>query len=401
MSTPSWTDCRPEQDVESYSERSTERGKVFADAASRLDILIPPSTWAFLQVADLERVKLITQNEVSWKTMQLGTLASISSIVNDTLRLWKQRPEERRAEDTTPAPKRTHSRAFSDNASSPSRTHRSQHKISETRTRSGISLGAPGGSVRRDVMIAKRSKERDGDLCVISRMGAVQACHIYPWCAFESQNSDRVANFWEVLRMFWPEAKVDAWRAKIFHDNGTSYGTETVENMITFTATLHNFHTEGAFALRPVRITADKTQLELEFHWLKRHVRDARAMVDLRDLPMSSRGLKDSGHGQFLCFMDNGVPTQLVSGHRFIMTTDDPVNKPLPDPGLLELQWHLQRILAMSGGAGWKEDDSDDDDGSPPPEDFVQRWIEDTRNQTRGWRSSQDGSVGNDDGAYD
>lgn len=201
--------------------------------------------------------------------------------------------------------------------------------------------------------------------------------------------------------MFWPEAKVDAWRAKIFHDNGTSYGTETVENMITFTATLHNFHTEGAFALRPVRITADKTQLELEFHWLKRQVRDARAMVDLRDLPMSSRGLKDSGHGQFLCFMDNGVPTQLVSGHRFIMTTDDPVNKPLPDPGLLELQWHLQRILAMSGGAGWKEDDSDDDDGSPPPEDFVQRWIEDTRNQTRGWRSSQDGSVGNDDGAYD
>lgn len=169
-----------------------------------------------------------------------------------------------------------------------------------------------------------------------------------------------MTNFWKTLRFFGPTDKVDAWRAKIFLDNGTPYGTETVENMITFNATLHNFHCEGAFALRPVRITADKTQLELEFHWLKRQVRDSKVMVDLLELPMSSRDLKESGHGQFFCYLDNGVPTRLVSGQRFTMTTDDPVNKPLPDPGLLELQWHLQRILAMSGAAGWKEDEFDD-----------------------------------------
>ncbi|KAL1607695.1 hypothetical protein SLS60_002630 [Paraconiothyrium brasiliense] len=398
MSTPSWTDCCPEQDVERFSERSTERRQVFQDAATRLDTGISPSIWAFLQVADLERVKQITQNEFSWDTMTEDSISTYPSQAKDALRLWKQRPEERGTEDTTPAPKRTHSKAFSNNASSKSPSHRSQMPTSETRTRSGKPLGAPEGSVRRDVGIAKRSKERDGNLCVISGMSAAQACHIYPWCAFGAQSTDRVANFWGVLRLFWPKDKVDAWHAKIFHDNGTPNGTETVENMITFTATLNNFHTEGAFALRPVRITADKTQLELEFHWLKRQVRDSRATVDLSELPMSSRGLTDSGHGQYLCYLDNGVPTRIVSGKKFTMTTDDPVNKPLPDPGLLELQWHLQRILAMSGAAGWKEDDfDDDDDDSDPPEEFVQQWIEDTWDHRQNWGLSRDGSVDNGD----
>jgi hypothetical protein len=402
MSASSWNDCCPEQGAEGFSERSTERRQVFEDAASRLDTGIPPSMWAFLQVADLEHVKNFTHSEVSWNTVKEGQWSIHSSKSKDALRLWKQQPEEKEMDDTAPAPKRTHSKAFSNNASSQSQSHSSEIPASETRTRSGRPLGVPEGSVRRDVGIAKRSKERDGNLCVISGMGAAQACHIYPWCAFGAQSSNRVASFWSVLELFWPKDKVDAWRAKIFHNNGTPYGTETVENMITFTATLHNFHTEGAFALRPLRITADKTQLELEFHWLKRQVRDPRATVDLLELPMSSRGLLGSELGQHLCFMDNGVPTRLVSGKKFTMKTDDPVNKPLPDPGLLELQWHLQRIMAMSGAAGWKEDDfDDDDDDSDPAEDFVQRWIDDMHESRQNWSPSRDGSVDNGDGAYD
>ncbi|KAF2450490.1 hypothetical protein P171DRAFT_348345 [Karstenula rhodostoma CBS 690.94] len=404
MSTSSWTDCCPEQGDESYSERSTERRQVFEDAASRLDTGVPPSIWAFLQVADLDQVKQITHSKFSWNTMKEGQWLVYSRKVKDALLLWKQRPEDKEMDDTAPAPKRTHSRAFSTSTLSQSQSNRSQIPASKTRTRSGRPLGAPEGSVRRDVMIAKHSKERDGNLCVISRIGAAQACYIYPWCAFGAQSSDRVANFWKVLEMFWPEDKVDAWRAKIFHKNGMPYGTETVENMITFTATLHNFHTEGAFALRPIRITADKTQLELEFHWLKRQVRDSKKPVDLLDLPMSSRDLLTSEHGQCFCYMDNGAPTQLVSGQKFTMKTDDPVRMPLPDPGLLELQWHLQRIMAMSGAAGWKEDDfggDDDDDDSDPAEDFVQRWIDETHEFRQDWSPSKDGSVGNGDGAYD
>jgi hypothetical protein len=401
MSTLSWTNCCPEQGVEGFSERSTERRQVFEDAANRLDTGISPWIWAFLQVADLEQVKKLTSSDISWNTVTQGTMSDYSLRAKDALRLWKQRPGEREADDAAPAPKRTHSKAFSNSASSPSQSHHSHTPTSESRTRSGRSLGAPEGSVRRDVAIAKRSKERDGNLCVISRMSAAQACHIYPWCAFGAQSSKRVDNFWGVLGLFWPKDKVDAWHAKIFHDNGTLSGTETVENMITFTATLHQFHTEGAFALRPIRITADKSQLELEFHWLKRQVRDSKATVDLLELPTSSRDLLGSGIGQYLCYMDHGAPTQLVSGTKFTMRTEDPVNKPLPDPDLLELQWHLQRILAMSGAAGWKEDDFGDDDDSDPAEDFVQRWIDDIWESRQDWGPSRDGSIGNGDGAYE
>ena len=384
MSSHTWIDCCQEQDDERFSERSTERRQVFEDAAARLDTMIPPSVWAFLQVTDLEIVKKITQSDVSWFSMDSDT-SVWPSRAKDALRLWTQRPL-----DTTSTPKRTHSVAFSDNASSESRSQCSQVPTSKTRTRTGKLSGVSKGSVRRDVRIAKRSKERDGNLCVLSKMGAAQAYHIYPWYAFGAQSTIRVTNFWKTLRLFWPADKVDAWQAKIFQDNETPYGTETVENTITFTATLQNFHSEGAFALRPVRITADKTQLELEFHWLKRQVRDPKVMVDLLELPMSSRDLKESADGEFLCYLDNGVPTRLVSGQRFTMTTDDPVNKPLPDPDLLELQWYLQRILAMSGAAEWDEKDFDDDAG------IMESWLEDEwehRESSSSQGPSQEGTV--------
>lgn len=57
------------------------------------------------------------------------------------------------------------------------------------------------------------------------------------------------------------------------------------------------------------------------------------------------------------------------------MTTDDPENEPLPEPGLLEMQWHLQHILAMSGAAGWKEEDFDDDpDAAVDTLPSVEQW---------------------------
>jgi hypothetical protein len=85
------------------------------------------------------------------------------------------------------------------------------------------------------------------------------------------------------------------------------------------------------------------------------------------------------------------------------MTTDDPASKPLPDPGLLEMQWYLQRILAMSGSAGWNEEDFDYDD--PDAVDAlpsVEQWQDDQLvdiNQSR--CSSPSESVEIVDGAYD
>lgn len=52
----------------------------------------------------------------------------------------------------------------------------------------------------------------------------------------------------------------------------------------------------------------------------------------------------------------------IPSGHVFTITTNDPVNKPLPSFQLLEMQWHLRRISAMQG-AGENDESGIDSDG--------------------------------------
>ncbi|KAF2178179.1 hypothetical protein K469DRAFT_731840 [Zopfia rhizophila CBS 207.26] len=396
MSTTNWVSCMPEDGVESFTERSDERRQVFEDAARRLPTAeLSPLVWAFLQVDGLEQVKGIVQNRYSWRTVKDTHESIFGCEAKDAVLLWKQRPVARNMAktDTTPASnKRSFSGAFSNHSPSSPLRPQAATPTSEARTRSGKPLGGSEYSPQRDRKIAERCKERDHGLCVVSRIGAVDACHIYPWCAFGGKDRERVRNFWDILRMFWSEDKVDNWYAKLFRDDREEEPREpeTVENMLTFTSTLHRFHSEGAFALRPVRMSDDKTQLELEFHWLARQERDSSVM--------------DSGNGYQFCRFDNAKPTLLVSGTRFTMTTDDATNKPLPDPGLLELQWHLQRILAMSGAAGWKEEDFDYDDPrmgvlAPPS---VTQWLDDQPAEYRQSRSSSPSeSVESVDGAYE
>lgn len=105
--------------------------------------------------------------------------------------------------------KRSFSRAFHQPMpSSPLRSQASTPTDS-SRTGSGESIGGPEHSPVRDREIVERCKERDHGLCVVSRISSVDACHLYPWCAFGGKDPDRVGNFWDILRMFWPKDKVD------------------------------------------------------------------------------------------------------------------------------------------------------------------------------------------------
>jgi hypothetical protein len=52
---------------------------------------------------------------------------------------------------------------------------------------------------------------------------------------------------------------------------------------------------------------------------------------------------------------------QICSGDEISLTTDDPVSQPLPDLRLLEMQWFLHRVTAMSGAAEPQDDFHDKD----------------------------------------
>jgi hypothetical protein len=41
----------------------------------------------------------------------------------------------------------------------------------------------------------------------------------------------------------------------------------------------------------------------------------------------------------------------ICSGYEISLKTDGPVSRPLPDFRLLEMQWYLHRVTAMSGAA--------------------------------------------------
>jgi hypothetical protein len=92
--------------------------------------------------------------------------------------------------------------------------------------------------------------------------------------------------------------------------------------------------------------------LDVEFHWLPQ--RGYSAGVDVTTSPTSSK-VSDISAGTKLFHF----PTEqgIHSGRKISLTTDDPVGRPLPSFGLLEMQWILHRLVAMSGAAEINDDD--------------------------------------------
>ncbi|KAF2197225.1 hypothetical protein GQ43DRAFT_496634 [Delitschia confertaspora ATCC 74209] len=94
---------------------------------------------------------------------------------------------------------------------------------------------------------------------------------------------------------------MESERTSLSGIHGVDYksGTVTIENMIILTATLRQFHTEAALTLRPVRMSDDKTELELDFYWLPRPQRGPQIRIDLQGEPQSSHDWLDSDPGSF------------------------------------------------------------------------------------------------------
>jgi len=119
----------------------------------------------------------------------------------------------------------------------------------------------------------------------------------------------------------------------------------------------HKYWTKAYFALKPIQLSDDKKCLDVEFYWMPRC--DSSAAVDILTSLGSLEGL-DGGSGTKLFHFPTDQP--IYSGQTFSLTTDDPETHPLPNPALLEMQWILQRVAAMSGAAEIYDDFNNDDD---------------------------------------
>ena len=174
-------------------------------------------------------------------------------------------------------------------------------------------------------------------------------------------------DFWCLLGIFWADDRVAEWRNKIFpNPNHPDTGVEACFNLISLGADAHWYWNKGLFALKPLEISDDKKKLTIQFFWQPQYSHGNYDPVDLLDEPLSSRGLKfaeKEGIEHYLTRrQDDGSYRGIESGDIFTFTTDDPAIRPLPSWELLDMQWVLQRLTAMSGGAGTPDVDVYDDE---------------------------------------
>jgi hypothetical protein len=109
--------------------------------------------------------------------------------------------------------------------------------------------------------------------------------------------------------------------------------------------------------LKPIELSDDRGTLKVEFHWFGKY--DFTRKVSLEAPPIVPKGL-DSGPGNARLW-DCLTLEMIRSGDVLTFHTEDPNMYPLPSMDLLELQWAMQRVLALSGAAEARDEDIDPD----------------------------------------
>ncbi|KMU90616.1 hypothetical protein CIHG_08427 [Coccidioides immitis H538.4] len=194
-------------------------------------------------------------------------------------------------------------------------------------------------------------------LCILTKYpDPIDVAHIFPF-SMGSDKQDK--SFWNLLKIFWSQERVDAWYNAVFQR-----GTEVLENLMCFAPHVHRWHTKGLFALQPVKMSEDGKCLTLKFYWLPR--RSTSVEMDIMDTPSIPEDL--TGLPRNLKAWNVITERKICSGDEIHLETPDPDNLPLPDVRILDMQWVLQRLMALSGAAEPCDNylnDDDDEEGDP------------------------------------
>ena len=185
--------------------------------------------------------------------------------------------------------------------------------------------------------------------------------------------SSGILDLWRSLAVFWGKDQINKWKNTIFPDSqNPDIGVERCFNLTSLSQQAHTMWNDGLFALKPLNLSRDQKTLTVQFFWQVPGDYEIDSEVDLLTEAPSSEGLDLIGGGVFLNRLENdGSSPRICSGETFTFTTKDPKNLPLPSLELLEMQWVLQRLVGMSGAAGWPSLDTIDDDSVDNDDDCL------------------------------
>ncbi|KAJ5613217.1 hypothetical protein N7510_006411 [Penicillium lagena] len=294
---------------------------------------VDPATWACFWLADVTNLQQLVKMAEDGDAHIL--LFSLSGPHNNHLaKMWSGRSQFTR----TLVPK-------SQRPSIPRRERSKSPAKSPAKGSQPSKTIAPGGprllpvyQVRSE-HVKDACKKRDNDACVITHSTFItEVAHIYPYALGQNEGTPEQTRFWATLRLFWDGTKIASWKNALARD-----GTETCANMLCLSPDAHREWGRGFFSIEPVELSEDKKTLTTRF-WRFPPKADANASI----------------HPDGLKLYDRTTDRPIFSGDRVIMRTDDPDILPLPSLHLLQLQWILNRVVALSGAAEeflWDSDD--------------------------------------------
>lgn len=162
-------------------------------------------------------------------------------------------------------------------------------------------------------------------------------------------------SIWGSLGVFWSKERVESWYNAIFPEGKYA---EACYNRLCLSPSAHRYFGKGYFALKPISIYDDQKYMVVKFFWLHKGPSD-NAFVNFRDTPLLEG--QDEGDGYSRLF--NHETTSIIrSGDELRLKTENPQTHPLPRWDILEMQWFMNRVVAISGAADVEDDYSDGDD---------------------------------------
>ncbi|EEH17034.2 hypothetical protein PABG_07121 [Paracoccidioides brasiliensis Pb03] len=244
------------------------------------------------------------------------------------------------------------------------------HVSSTPSTLSSAEISAHSDQRHRRVKPKTLAKERDRYSCAITEGEVFEVAHIFPHFMINTKPSTNldasIPPFWNLLDVFFEPDRLNRWRAEIFNDpSNPDKSTDGCHNTICLSPTAHRLWAKAMFALRPVSLSDDRKELAVQFYWQPRPAHGCFDSVNILESPGSSRDLVRVGANVLsIAAHDNATSAVAIkSGHIFVFRTTNPNTHPLPSFELLDMQWHLQRIVSMSGSAEIYDEDNGDDDG--------------------------------------
>ncbi|KAL9477342.1 hypothetical protein ACSS6W_007183 [Trichoderma asperelloides] len=187
----------------------------------------------------------------------------------------------------------------------------------------------------------KKCQLRDDSSCVFTGTCDPAESYIFP-C---NRNSRDFHHLLSLLLTFWGESS--GMRSYLMEFDDT-YFPKRVENMLCLNRQLQHWWYDGRFALKPLRKEGDK--IIVQWYWLKDSF--LRPMQPIRMIDDMSSLVDPHGWGDDIeeSFAQHKSGRKIETGHIFAIGGGNPEH--LPAFELLELQWYLVRVAAISGAHG-------------------------------------------------